>query len=108
MEEISKKLQEKRLRRHVHGHVMHYVGGRATEMEERKKMRGRPKSRWLDSVVDGIREKGLSTEEAYNREIIKHQTRLTSIPLIQRRATIESNPHTTRWNSENETITIRA
>ena len=39
----------------------------AMEMDVLGKRRGRPKRRWLDKVRDGIREKGLSEVEVYDR-----------------------------------------
>lgn len=68
--EISKKVQESRLR--WYGHVMRreedYVGRRAMGMKvQGKRRRGRPKRRWLDSVRADLREKGLSGEEVYDR-----------------------------------------
>ena len=68
--EITKKVQERRLKRY--GHVMrreeHYVGRRAMVMkvQERRK-RGRPKRRWLDKVKDDIKVKGLSADDVYDR-----------------------------------------
>ena len=63
--EITKKVQERRLK--WYGHVMrkeeHYVARRAMEMTvQRRKKRGRPKRRWLDKVKDDIKEKGLSAD----------------------------------------------
>ena len=64
MGEISKKVQERRLK--WYGHVMkreeHYVGRRAMEMkvQGRRKI-GRPNKRiWLDRGRGEIKEKGLS------------------------------------------------
>ena len=71
MWEISKKVQERRLK--WYGHVMrreeHYVGRRAMgiEIQGRRRRRARPKRRMLDSVRDDIREKGRSREEVYDR-----------------------------------------
>ena len=69
VEEITKKVQETRLK--SYGHVMrreeHYVGRRAMEMKVRgRRKRGRPKRRWLDKVKYDIKEKGV-TEEVYGR-----------------------------------------
>ena len=60
--EITKKVQERRMKRC--GHVMkreeHYVGRRAMEMKvQRRRKRGRPKRIWLDKVKDDPKEKGL-------------------------------------------------
>ena len=59
--EISKKVQERRLR--WYGHVMRrdveYVGKRAMGIEVQESRRGRPKKRWADCVKDDLREKGL-------------------------------------------------
>ena len=56
--EITKKVQERRLK--WHGHVMrreeHYVGRRAIEMKVHgRRKRGRLKRRWLDKVDDDIK-----------------------------------------------------
>ncbi len=63
MGEITKKVQERRLK--CYGHVIrreeHYVGRRAMEMKvQGRRERGRPKRRWLDKVKDDIKEKGPS------------------------------------------------
>ena len=68
--EITKKVQERRLKRY--GHVMlreeHYVGRRAMVMKvQGRRKRGRPKRRWLDKVKDDIKEKGLSADDVYDR-----------------------------------------
>ena len=56
MEEISKKVQERWLKRHGYV-VQHYVGGRVVGMEVQwRRKRGRPKVGWTDD----IRKKGLS------------------------------------------------
>ena len=65
--EITKKVQERR-----YGHVMRieerYVGSRAMEMKvQRRRRRGSPKRRWLDTVNDDIKEKGVSADEVYDR-----------------------------------------
>ena len=70
MGEISKKVEERRLK--LYGHVMrreeHYVGRRAMEMKvQGRKKGGRPKRRWLDRVTDDIKEKGLSADDVYDR-----------------------------------------
>ena len=66
MEEITKKVQERRLK--WYGHVMrreeHYIGRRAMVMKvQGRRKRGRPKRRWLDKVRDDIKEKGLSADD---------------------------------------------
>ena len=58
--EITKKVQERRLK--WYGHVMrreeHCVGRRAMEMKVQwRRKRGRPKRRWLDKVKDDIKER---------------------------------------------------
>ena len=67
--EISKKVQERRMR--WYGHVMRrdeeYVGKRVMGIEVQGSRRGRPKKRWADCVKDDLREKGLSGEEVYDR-----------------------------------------
>ena len=68
--EITKKVQERRMKRC--GHVMkreeHYVGRRAMEMKvQGRRKRGRPKRIWLDKLKDDIKEKGLSADEVYDR-----------------------------------------
>ena len=62
MGEIAKKVRGRKLK--WYGLVMrreeHYVGRRAMEMKvQGRRMRGRPKRRWLDRVRDGIKENGL-------------------------------------------------
>ena len=48
----------------------HYVGRRAMEMKVHgRRKRGRHKRIWLDRVTDDIKDKGLSGEEVYDREI---------------------------------------
>ena len=59
VEEITKKVQERRLK--WYGHVTrreeHYVGRRAMEMKvQGRRKRVRPKRRWLDKVKDDIKE----------------------------------------------------
>ena len=49
---------------HVMRRQEHYVGRRAMEMKVQ--VRGRPK-RWLDSVREDIKEKGLSGDDVYDR-----------------------------------------
>ena len=57
--EISKKVQESRLK--WYGHVLRredeYVGKRVMETEKRR--RGRPKRRWLDTIGNDLSEKEL-------------------------------------------------
>ena len=60
--ELSKKMQEVRLR--WYGHVMRrendYVGRKVMEMDVLgRRRRGRPKKRWKDCVVEDMREKNL-------------------------------------------------
>ena len=56
--EITKKVQERRLK--------WYVGRRAMEMKvQGRRKRGIPK-RWLDTVRDDIKAKGLSADEVYD------------------------------------------
>ena len=71
--EITKKVQERRLK--WYGHVMrreeHYVGRRAMEMKvQGRRKRGRPKRRWLDKVKDDIKEKGLSADHVYDTTVL--------------------------------------
>ena len=75
--EITKKVQERRLK--WYGHVMrreeHYVGRREMEMKVQwRRKRGRP---WLDKLKDDIKEKGLSADEVYDRATwgVCHRTR---------------------------------
>ena len=70
MGDITKKVQERRLK--WYGHVMrsgeHYVGRRAMVMKvQGRRKRRRPKRRWLDKVKDDIKEKGLSADDVYDR-----------------------------------------
>ena len=69
--EASKKLQEKRLQ--WYGHVMRreeeYVGRRVIEMEvQGTRNRGKPKRRFMDSVKEDLKEKGLTGEAQDRRE----------------------------------------
>ena len=70
MGEISKKVQERRMR--WYGHVMRryeeYVGKRAMGIEvQGSRRRGRPKKRWADCVKDDLRDKGRSGKKVYDR-----------------------------------------
>ena len=70
MGEITKKVQERRLK--WYGHVMrrekHYVRRRAMVMKvQGRRKRGRPKRRWLDNVKDDIKEKERSADDVYDR-----------------------------------------
>ena len=65
MGEITKKVQERRLK--WYGHMMrreeHYVGRRAMEIKvQGRRKRGRPKRRWLEKVKDDIK-----ADEVYDR-----------------------------------------
>ena len=53
----------------------HYLGRRAmvTKVQGRRK-RGRPKRRWLDKVKDDIKEKGLSSDDVYDRATWRRMT----------------------------------
>ena len=64
--EISKKVQESRLK--WYGHVLRredeYVGKRVMAMElPGKRRRGRSKRRWLDSIMNDLSERELSRED---------------------------------------------
>ena len=68
--EISKKVQENRLKRY--GHVLRredeYIGKRVMGMEvPGKRRRGRPKRRWLDSIRNDLSERELSREDAQDQ-----------------------------------------
>ena len=71
--EISKKIQESRLR--WYGHLRRrvgqdHVGREVIEMEVHgSRRRGRPKRRWIDSVNGDLREKNLTTEMANDRDM---------------------------------------
>ena len=76
--EISKKVQESRLK--WYGHVLRrddeYVGNRLMTMEVQGKIRrGRPKRRWLDSIRNDLSERELSREEAQDRTKWRRLTR---------------------------------
>ena len=78
--EISKKVQESRLK--WYGHVLRRedecVGKRVMAMEVpgKKRRRGRPKRRWLDSIGNDLSERELSREDAQDRarwrRLIRH------------------------------------
>ena len=76
--EISKKVQESRLK--WYGHVLRredeYVGKRVMVMEVPGKRIGRPKRRWLDSIGNDLSERELSREDAQDRakwrRLIRH------------------------------------
>ena len=77
--EISKKVQESRLK--WYGHVLRrqdeYVGKRVMAMEvPGNRTRGRPKRRWLDSIRNDLLERELSREDAQERakwrRLIRH------------------------------------
>ena len=67
--EISKKVQESRLK--WYGHVLRredeYVGKRVMRMVPGKRRRGRPKLGWLDSIRNELSERELSREDAQDR-----------------------------------------
>ena len=70
MGEISKKVQDSRLK--WYGHVLRredeYVGKRVMAMEvPGKRRRGRPKRRWLDKIRNDLSEKELSGEDVQDR-----------------------------------------
>ena len=76
--EISKKVQESRLK--WYGHVLkredEYVGKRVMAMEVPvKRSKGRPKRRWLDSTRNELSEGELSREDAQDRPRRKRLTR---------------------------------
>ena len=69
MGEITKKVEERRLK--WYGHVLrreeHSVGRRAMIMKvQGRRKRGRPKRRWLD-IKDDIKEKELSADDVSDR-----------------------------------------
>ena len=71
MTEVSKKIQEARLR--WYGHVMRSSDGsvarEALNMEVMgRRRRGRPKTRWRDRLAVDVIEKGLSTEDYQDRD----------------------------------------
>ena len=68
--EISKKVQEGRLR--WYGHLLRreedHIGRRTMEMEvQGRRRRGRPRKRWRDCVREDLREKGIDEDEAQHR-----------------------------------------
>ena len=70
MGELSKKVQESRLK--WYGHVLRredeYVGKRVMVIEmPGKRRRGRPKRRWLDNIKNDLSERELSGAEAQDR-----------------------------------------
>ena len=76
--EISKKVQESRLKwyGHVSRREYEYVGKRVMGMEvPGKRRRGRPKRRWLDSIRNDLSERGLSEEDAQDRPTWRRPTR---------------------------------
>ena len=76
--EISKKVQESRLK--WYGHVLRredeYVGKRVMAMEvPGKRRRGRPKRRWMDTIGNDLSEKELSREDTQDRAKWRHLIR---------------------------------
>ena len=72
--EISKKLQERRLQwlGHVERRDENYVGWRVREIEVAGgRKRGRPEKTWKNCVIKDMREKGVSLEDAQDRDIWK-------------------------------------
>ena len=68
--EVSKKVQEGRLR--WYGHLLRreddHVGRRTMEMEvQGRRRRGRPRKRWRDCVGNDMRAKGVNEEDALDR-----------------------------------------
>ena len=68
--EISKKVQEGRLR--WYGHLLRreddHVGRHTMEMEvQGRRRRGRPRKRWRDCVGEDLRGKGIDEAEAQDR-----------------------------------------
>ena len=79
MEEISKTVQESRLK--WYGHVLRredeYVGKIVMGMEvPRKRRRGRPTRRWMDTIGNDLSERELSREDTQDRakwrSLIRH------------------------------------
>ena len=78
VEEISKKVQESRLK--WYGHVLRredeYVGKRVIGMEvPGRRRRGRPKREWLDSTRNDLSGRELSREDAQDRPRCRRLTR---------------------------------
>ena len=78
MGEISKKVQESRLK--WYGHVLRredeYVGKRVMGMDVPGKRRiGRPNREWLDSIRNDLWERELSREDAQDRHGYRRFTR---------------------------------
>ena len=76
--EISKKVQESRLK--CYGHVLRrkdeYVGKKVMGMEvPGKRRRGRPKRRWLDSIRNALSERELSGDDVQDRPSWRRLTR---------------------------------
>ena len=72
--EISKKVQESRLK--WYGHVLRREDEYVMAMEvPGKRRRGRPKRRWLDSIGNDMSEKELSREDAQDRARWRHLIR---------------------------------
>ena len=80
MGEISKKVQETRLKWYGHDVLRRedeYIGKRVVAMGvPGKRRRGRPKRRWLDSIRNDLSEKELSREDTQDRakwrRLIRH------------------------------------
>ena len=75
--EISKKVQESRLKWHVLRREEEYVGKRVMVIEvPGKRRRGRPKRRWLDSIRNDLSERELSRDDMQDRakwrRLIRH------------------------------------
>ena len=78
VQEISKKVQESRLK--WYGHVLRredeYVGKRVMGMEvPGKRRRGRPTWEWLDGIRNDLWERELSREDAQDRHRCRRLTR---------------------------------
>ena len=84
--EISKKVQESRLK--WYGHVLRreyeYVGKRVMGMEvPGKRRRERPKRRWLDIIRNDLSERELSGEDAQYWHRMMEASHMTNIPHIK-------------------------